>query len=117
MVTPAMNECYRTGLEKKADLEGKLALKFRVDPNGKVGGVQPAETTIPDKATADCIIQVIGGLDLPKNQGPLSSIFLPLELTTAGLALPVGPPPSSIAALPGSAAAPPRPAPPAASSH
>lgn len=105
MATPAMNDCYKSGLVRKPDLEGKLALKLRVDPSGQVTSVQPAETTVPDKGTAECIMQVIKGMDLPKNQGPLVSVFLPLELSTAGFALPVGPPPASIAAPPASASA------------
>lgn len=117
MVTPAMNQCYQAGIARKPDLEGKLALRFRVDPSGKVAGVQPAETTLPDKETAACIIQVIGGMDLPKNAGPLVTVLLPLELTTAGFALPVGAPPASIAApatsgsAPGRRAVPPSPSP------
>jgi hypothetical protein len=101
LVTPAMNECYKTGLERKPDLDGKLTLKLRVDPNGKVTQVQPADTSVADQATADCIMQVVKGMDLPKNPGPLVSVLLPLELTTAGVALPASAPPP-----PGSAAPP-----------
>jgi hypothetical protein len=118
MITPAMNECYKTGLERKPDLEGKLALKLRIDPNGRVMGVQPAETSIPDQGTAACIMQVVKGMDLPKNEGPLVGLLLPLEMTTAGYALSVGQPPASIAAPPASTSASLRAAAlPAASSH
>jgi len=37
-----------------------------------------------------CILQVLKGMDFPKNAGPLVSVFLPLELTTS--ALPPGAP-------------------------
>ena len=84
--TPAMNDCYRKGLERKPDLEGKLAVKMKVTPDGKVSGVAPADQTLPDKDTAMCILQVLKGMEFPKNPGPLVSLFLPLELTTSALA-------------------------------
>jgi hypothetical protein len=103
--TPAMNECYKRGLERKPDLEGKLAVKMKVTPDGKVSGISPADQTLPDKDTAMCIIQVLRGMELPKNPGPLVSLFLPLELTTS--ALPPGPPGSpGFAPAPGMSGAP-----------
>jgi hypothetical protein len=99
--TPAMNECYRKGLEKKPDLEGKLAIKMRVNPDGKVTSVSPADETLPDKETAMCILQVVRGMELPKNPGPLVSIFLPLELTTSALpSSPLGGAPPPMLAAP-----------------
>ena len=83
--TPAMNDCYRKGLERKSDLEGKLAVKMKVNPDGKVSGLAPADQTLPDKDTAMCIIQVLKGMEFPKNPGPLVSLFLPLELTMSAL--------------------------------
>jgi hypothetical protein len=88
--TPGMNDCYKKGLEKKPDLEGKLAVKMKVNPDGKVSSIAPADQTVPDKETAMCILQVLKGMDFPKNAGPLVSVFLPLELTTS--ALPPGAP-------------------------
>jgi hypothetical protein len=92
-VTPAMSECYKKGLEKKPDLDGKLAVKMKIDPNGKVTGVAPADQNVPDKDTTLCILQVMKGMEFPKNPGPLVSIFFPLELTTKAL-----PPPGAAGA-------------------
>ncbi|MGD0524679.1 MAG: AgmX/PglI C-terminal domain-containing protein [Polyangiaceae bacterium] len=105
--TPAMNECYKKGLDRKPDLEGKLAIKMRVDPSGKVTNVSPADETLPDRETAMCILQVVRSMEFPKNAGPLVSIFLPLELTTSALPTsPIGvpPPPAALAAPTASAA-------------
>jgi hypothetical protein len=87
-VTPAMNECYKKGLEKKADLEGKLAIKMKIDPAGKVTGIAPAEEAVPDKDTTACLVQAMRGMEFPKNPGPLVSVFIPLELTTTALPTP-----------------------------
>jgi hypothetical protein len=94
-VTPAMNECYKKGIEKKPDLEGKLAVKMKIDPAGKVTGIAPAQQTVPDKDTAACILQAMKGMEFPKNPGPLESAFIPLELTTTAL------PAAASAAAPG----------------
>ncbi|HEY3821517.1 MAG TPA: AgmX/PglI C-terminal domain-containing protein [Polyangiaceae bacterium] len=98
--TPAMNECYKRGLERKPDLEGKLAVKIKVNPDGKVIGAAPADQSLADKDTAMCILQVLRNAEFPKNQGPLVSVFLPLELTTSAL-----PPAGAPGALPAPAPA------------
>ena len=101
-VTPAMNECYRKGLEKKADLAGKLAIKIEINPAGKVIGIAPAEEAVPDKDTTACLVQVMRGMEFPKNPGPLVSVFIPLELTTTALpaAGAVGAPGASASGVP-----------------
>jgi hypothetical protein len=110
--TPAMVECYKKGLETKPDMEGKLAIKMMVDPMGKVTSASPADQNVPDVGTAKCILQVVKSMELPKNPGPLASVMLPLELTTAGVA--GAPMPSASGApapssAPSSAASAPRP--------
>jgi hypothetical protein len=109
-VTPAMNECYRKGLAKKADLHGKLAVNMKIDTAGKVAAIAPAEQTLAEPETATCILRVLKGMQFPKNPGPLVSVLIPLELTTralpatgsararapgaSGVALPLAVPPS-----------------------
>jgi hypothetical protein len=80
--TPAMNQCYAKGLEKNADLEGRMAVKVQVDPAGKVTNVGLADTKVPDKDTTACILQALREMHMPKNPGPLVSLLFPLELTT-----------------------------------
>jgi hypothetical protein len=85
-VTPAMNDCYKKGLEKKPDLEGKLAVKVKIEPSGKVGSVAPADVSLPDRETAECVLQALKGMKVPPIAGPLVTALIPLELTTAGVA-------------------------------
>jgi hypothetical protein len=112
-VTPAMNDCYKKGLEGKADLEGKLAVKLRFDPSGKVGGAAPAEVTVGDRDVVQCIVQALKGMQVPALKGPLVTALLPLELTTAGLAgapAAASTPAAASASAPGAASAQPSPA-------
>jgi hypothetical protein len=111
-INPALTQCYASALDKKPELDGKLAMKIKIDPNGKVVGAQPAEVSALDRGVADCFAQVLKGSEMPKNPGPLVSVLLPFEVTTM-----VAPPPApggSGSAAPGSR--PPAPAP-ATSKH
>jgi hypothetical protein len=105
-VTPTMNDCYKKGLEKNPDLEGKLAVKVRFDPSGAVANTAPAEVTLGDHEVAQCILQALKGMKVGAVQGPLVTALIPLELTTATVA-----PATTATATPGPAT----PAPPAAS--
>lgn len=80
--TPAMNQCYAKGLEKNPNLEGRIAVKMQVDPTGKVTNAALADSKVADKDTTACIVQAMREMHLPKNPGPLLSLFVPLELTT-----------------------------------
>jgi hypothetical protein len=81
-VTPAMNECYRKGLEKRPELAGKVSIKMQIDTEGKVTKVAPADLAFDDHDTLGCLIGAAKEAKLPKNQGPIVSALVPLELTT-----------------------------------
>jgi hypothetical protein len=80
--TPAMNQCYAKGLERNANLEGRMAVKLQIDPTGKVTTAGLADTKVTDKDTVKCIIEALREMHAPKNPGPLVSVLLPLELST-----------------------------------
>jgi hypothetical protein len=81
-VTPALEDCYRTGLKGKPELAGKIAMKLKIDAAGKVISAHPADTAPLDPDTAKCMGQVLEKMEAPKNPGPLVSVLLPFELTT-----------------------------------
>jgi hypothetical protein len=81
-VTPAMNECYRKGLEKKPGLEGQVSIKMQIDNEGKVTKAAPADLKFDDHDTLGCLIGAVKEAKLPKNPGPIVSVLVPLELTT-----------------------------------
>jgi hypothetical protein len=80
--TPALNECYKKGLDRKPDLAGKMAVKIQVDPDGKVIKATPVELSVDDHDSVVCIVDVVKAIKLPKNGGPLASALVPLELST-----------------------------------
>jgi hypothetical protein len=81
-VTPAMTDCYKTGLAKKPDLAGKVAVKLQLNADGKVTKAVPADVAFEDRDAVTCLLGVLKGLTLPKNPGPIVSVFVPLELST-----------------------------------
>jgi hypothetical protein len=99
-VTPAMNECYRKALEGKPDLEGKLAVKVKIDTTGKVTAAMPADSNVPDKDATMCILTALKTMKVGANPGPMLTALIPLEMTTSGQAGPPAgsPPPAASAA-------------------
>jgi hypothetical protein len=81
-ITPAMNDCYQKGVEKKPDLVGRVSIKMQVDPDGKVMKVAPADLAFDDHDVLGCLVGAIKSMKLPKNNGPVVSVLIPLELTT-----------------------------------
>jgi hypothetical protein len=81
-VTPAMTDCYKDGLAKKADLAGKAEIKLSVDPDGKVTDVGALDSSITDRDVMSCTFKVLKTMKLPKSQTPLVTVLIPLEMTT-----------------------------------
>jgi hypothetical protein len=99
MATPDMQRCYQKGLEKKPDLAGQMHVRFNVKSDGKIDHAIDMESQIPDKDVVGCILKVFDAIKLPPPSSPITSVMVPLELTTApaGGALPLSPtsPPAS----------------------
>jgi hypothetical protein len=81
-VTPAMTDCYKDGLAKKADLGGKAEIKIGVDPNGKVTDVTALDSSVTDRDVMMCTFKALKTMKLPKSQTPLVTVLIPLEMTT-----------------------------------
>jgi hypothetical protein len=80
--TPAMTDCYKDGLGRKADLTGKAEVKLSVDPDGKITDVKALDNTIADKDVMTCTFKVLKTMKLPKPATPMATVLLPLEMTT-----------------------------------
>jgi TonB family protein len=53
-LTP-LNDCYAIRLDKRPSLQGKLMLRFEIDPNGKVAN--PSANGIDDSALTTCVLE------------------------------------------------------------
>ena len=61
--------CYNDGLEKDAELAGRVAIRFTIRSDGKVSRVKVAETTLGDKAVGKCIAKAVETWKFPKPIG------------------------------------------------
>lgn len=83
-ITPAMDDCYKKGLDRRSDLAGRISVKIEVDPDGDVSHAVPADVDreLDDHDVLMCLLKTIRTMKLPKNDGPLATALIPLELTT-----------------------------------
>ncbi|MBN1944986.1 MAG: energy transducer TonB, partial [Bradymonadales bacterium] len=67
---PEFNQCYQQARQTDPSLQGRLALRFFIDPDGQVTSSQITESTIPNAALHQCIMQQVGQLHFPKPDPP-----------------------------------------------
>ncbi|MFO0611601.1 MAG: TonB family protein [Polyangiaceae bacterium] len=64
-----LRACYEAALARNPRIQGELALRVEVDPNGAVGRVTFANASAPDPDFQDCTLRVVQGVqfDPPVN--------------------------------------------------
>lgn len=92
--------CYEAGLKADPKLEGRIAVKFTIDPKGAVKSVADAGSTLPDKSVVQCVIKPFSTFLFPEPEGGSVQVTFPMVFA----------PP----AQPGAAPSAPEPAPPPA---
>jgi hypothetical protein len=76
---PGYIECYQKALETAPDLAGKVALRFRIEPSGKVGEVEPRGAGVKKQpAFAACLRDQVAGLTFPRPKGGPVEVVYPL---------------------------------------
>jgi hypothetical protein len=80
--TPDMQRCYQKGIEKKADLAGKMHVRLSVKADGKIDHATDMESQIPDKEVVGCILKLFDAMKVPPPPGPATAM-VPLELALA----------------------------------
>lgn len=57
--------CYEAELKKAPQLAGKVVVAFSITPEGRVGQLAVAESTMPDAVVGDCIVALMRGWRFP----------------------------------------------------
>lgn len=106
---PEVMACYQKGLERDATLQGRLLMRFSLEPNGSVSDVMdarvgalpgvaqpgqssstavsytqasaPASDLLQDDAVASCVHHVFERLKLPRPTGGSVLVLYPLQLS------------------------------------
>lgn len=63
----AVNSCYTKELKKSPDLKGKLSVQIKVNPAGRVAGVNVTTNTV-GSAVANCVTNKIRGWSFPRGK-------------------------------------------------
>ena len=61
--------CYENGLRTKPDLQGRIAIKFVIDPSGAVTSTADGGSDLPDASVISCVGKGFAGLSFPKPEG------------------------------------------------
>jgi hypothetical protein len=78
-LSPKLDQCYATALEKKPRLKGRLIFQWNVKLNGKVAAAKKQGGTIKDAELARCSIEAIATTKFPKPKKQAAQIRLPFE--------------------------------------
>ena len=64
-----VRHCYNQGLTRNPNLKGRVKIQFTIGPTGKVPVAVVQESTIKDRAVANCIAKAVRRWKFPKPRG------------------------------------------------
>lgn len=70
--------CYDEGRRTSPTLQGKVTVKFEIDPNGIVTKSADARSDLPDAAVVQCVVDVYRTLRFPKPESGVVTVYFPL---------------------------------------
>jgi hypothetical protein len=80
----AIRSCYEVALQLNPDLKGKIVLKWTINLDGKVEGVQTVSNNLNNKKVEECMAKVIGHMRFKKPSGGICIIKWPFVFSSAG---------------------------------
>lgn len=74
--------CYNEGLAHDPDLEGRVVVQFKIDPEGKVAESEVASSTVPNDAVGTCIAGAVERWKFPRpGDGDTAVVTYPFVLS------------------------------------
>jgi TonB family protein len=71
--------CYEAGLRRDDRLQGRVAVRFTIDPSGHVAEARQDDTTdMPDRQVVDCLVREFALLRFPKPEGGTVTVVYPI---------------------------------------
>ena len=74
-----VRSCYEKELKKDRFLEGKVAIQFEIDVDGKVKTAKLLKSTLDNRSAEKCIVSRIKGLRFPKPEGGTVFVAHPFD--------------------------------------
>jgi len=72
--------CYENGLARKADLTGRVAVRFVIDRDGKVSNVADGGSDLPDSEVVECVMRAFYSLEFPPPANGIVTVVYPIML-------------------------------------
>jgi hypothetical protein len=92
--------CYENGLRNKPQLQGKISVRFVIEPDGAVSSVANAGSDLPDAGVVSCVTRAFKNLSFPQPESGKVVVVYPLMFA------PGSPAPSGTAPIKSSATVP-----------
>lgn len=73
----AIRACYEQRLQVKKDLQGKIAVRWQIDTEGKVGSASATSDTMGDGETTNCLLRTIRRMTFEKPEGGVCVVQWP----------------------------------------
>ena len=71
-------KCYEDARRANPKLQGKVTVKFEIDPDGIVRRSADARSDLPDESVVECTVDAYRTLHFPKPNGGVVTVYFPL---------------------------------------
>jgi hypothetical protein len=73
--------CYESALRTNPLLEGRVAVKFTIDPTGAVAVASDGGSDLPDARVVACVVRAFASLTFPEFSAGVVTVIYPLRFT------------------------------------
>ena len=73
-----LRACYEEGLRKDPSLQGRIAIRFVIDREGKVRQASEGAPAFPDPAVTKCVVDAFNTLEFPRPEGGIVTVEYPV---------------------------------------
>ncbi|WP_437766054.1 AgmX/PglI C-terminal domain-containing protein [Sorangium sp. So ce281] len=70
--------CYEHGLQRDAGLQGRVVVRFTIDPRGALVNARDGGSDLPDSAAVSCVVRAFRDLTFPAPEGGSVDVVYPL---------------------------------------
>jgi hypothetical protein len=76
-------KCYEGGQIRDPFLQGRVAVRFVIDCDGKVVSTHVQETSLTDPATINCVLRIYNKMSFPELEGGVVRVVYPIMFSPA----------------------------------
>ncbi|MDC0677536.1 AgmX/PglI C-terminal domain-containing protein [Sorangium atrum] len=73
--------CYERGLQRDEGLQGRVTVRFTIDPSGALANARDGGSDLPDSATVSCVVRAFRDLTFPAPEGGSVDVVYPILFT------------------------------------